>query len=132
LITGVIEVDKYWERLEPLILKSITNRRFTETETLDSIKLSLIKRERQLWYCHDEKGEAIIITTIRILPKTKILYVSYVGGKNIDGFFLESYETLKAFAKDKGCSQLRLAGRKGWARKIPDNSRELITLEIDL
>ena len=85
------DVDKLWLSLEKLIYKAIHNRRFTETETMESVKSDLINNNMQLWYCTDGSNDGIILTTISVFPKTKILEVNYAAGSNIENFCLEAY-----------------------------------------
>ncbi len=126
------DVDKLWLSLEKLIYKAIHNRRFTETETMESVKSDLINNNMQLWYCTDGSNDGIILTTISVFPKTKILEVNYAAGSNIENFCLEAYERMKQFGKENGCKQLRGFGRRGWIKLIPDKPKIHLLWDVDI
>ena len=126
------DVDKLWLSLEKLIYKAIHNRRFTETETMESVKSDLINNNMQLWYCTDGSNDGIILTTISVFPKTKILEVNYAAGSDIENFYLESYEKMKQFGKENGCKQLRGFGRRGWIKLIPDKPKIHLLWDVDI
>ena len=126
------KIDENFHLFKDLIEKAITNRRFTQLHDLKSIKEALLSKEMQLWYCHDDEGECVIITSIINYPLTKRLEVNYVGGDRIEGFFLESYNALKQFAKGNNCKQLTGFGRKGWLKLIPDDVRYHALWDVDI
>ena len=126
------DVDKLWLSLEKLIYKAIHNRRFTETETMESVKSDLINNNMQLWYCTDGSNDGIILTTISVFPKTKILEVNYAAGSDIENFCLEAYERMIQFGKENGCKQLRGFGRRGWIKLIPDKPKIHLLWDVDI
>lgn len=128
----IYRVKKNFKMFEPLIKKAITNRRFTQLTNLETVYEDLTSGLSQLWYCHDEEGEAIILTRIEWYPETKILEVNYVSGENIEGLFLESYNELKRFANNNNCKQLRGFGRKGWLKLIPDEYKLLVQWDVEV
>lgn len=132
MISRIKEIDCFCLIKKPLIDKAITNRRFTQLTNFEHVVNQLKKGLMQLWYCQDQNGECVILTSIVTYPETKILELNYAGGERIEGFFLEAYESLKAFGREQDCNQIRGFGRRGWLKLIPDNYRETVQWDVDL
>lgn len=125
-------IDDYWDVLKPLVQKAIENRRFVETETLESLYLDLKSGKRQLWFGSDEIGKAIAVTTLHQYPKVKVIELNYIGGENIQGFYLQAYEMFKDYGRENGCTILRGFGRVGWLKLLPDKVTEVIQWDVKL
>ena len=77
----------------------------------------LINAEYQLWTSQTNEIETVLVTAIQTDGATKFCLLLACGGKNIMACkdFLEEVE---GWAKHKGCSEMRIYGRKGWARLL--------------
>lgn len=72
--------------------------------------------EYQFWLIWADDYAGAIVTAIEVHPTHKALRIIAAGG---DGSTTESaIETLEAFARAEGCTELRMWGRKGWKRKL--------------
>lgn len=51
-------------------------------------------------------------------PAGRIGYVLFAGGKEAARWVPEAADTLTAWAREMGCKELRVIGRKGWAKLL--------------
>lgn len=78
----------------------------------------------QLWVVTHGGAIVVVVTTINNYPAKRVLEVLFVAGNagdNFDEMLSEGWETLKAFANDKGCKEIMGMGRKGWIKAIKDD-----------
>ncbi len=126
------ELPLMLEEIRPLINRAISNPRFTRMTNLDSVLACLEQGTMQLWYCLDENGHGIILTSVVQYPEVKVLELNYVAGDKIEGYFWPAYYSMKIFGKQMGCQVMRGFGRMGWLRKIPDKVRKHVLWDVDL
>lgn len=126
------EIPLMLEELKPLIVRAISNPRFTRLTNVESVLMALDQGYMQLWYCLDKNGHGIILTTVVQYPEAKLLEVNYVAGENIETLFMTAYHAMKAFGRRMGCQHLRGFGREGWLKLIPDKPRKHVLWDVDL
>lgn len=63
-------------------------------------------------------GDSLIVTEVLAFPKAKALNVFLAVG-NLDEV-MSLQPALEAFGREHGCTVMRMEGRKGWARVLPD------------
>jgi hypothetical protein len=123
------EIESIWGQLEPLIKKVL--KKHEKDFTIESIKEMLLKKEAQLWTSYNGQIEAFVLTHIVIYPNHKICNILMCGGSNLNNW-LEFMSNIGQWAKSIGCKSLRLRGRKGWIKKLPDFKFTKIIMEKDL
>ena len=64
------------------------------------------------------RGESLVVTEVREFPKFSALNVFLAVG-NLDEV-LSLIPDMEAFARAHGCKTMRMEGRKGWRRVLPD------------
>ena len=63
-------------------------------------------------------GDSLVVTEVLTFPKTRALNVFLAVGTLEDVMSLQP--TLEEFGRQHGCSVMRMEGRKGWRRVLPD------------
>ena len=122
------EIEDIWHKVKPLLNKVLQKMDFYYT--INDVKEMLLKEEAQLWTSYEETQlDSVCITRILIHPKYKYLEIITMAGSK------QSFECLKSiekWAKDIGCKKIKLEGRIGWKKLLPDYSQRLIQLEKEL
>lgn len=113
------DILKHWPILEPQIQKSLDHGE-GEYSTFDIFKKS-IDNLMQIWATVDKDNElsCVTVTQVSVYPDYKslqILCLTVINQtvKNMK----DQFYCLEDFAKQNGCSSLRVWGRKGWERKL--------------
>jgi hypothetical protein len=73
----------------------------------------IMKGSAQLW--PTENG--CCVTFISDYPVSKMLQLWLMGG-DFEEVYNEHYSAIEQFAKDRGCDQIFVNGRKGWERRL--------------
>lgn len=123
------ELDIFWYEALDLLRPALD---MNGDHTATSLKRALDKGDLQLW-CHFG-GEAMnmaVITEIADYPKRRICLILLIGGTEMSNW-LQYLAIIEAWAKDKGAQIIRLEGRDGWERVLPEYHRTAITLERGL
>ena len=72
----------------------------------------LLSGHMQLWPAEN----SCLVTEIVVYPKKKVLHVFLAGG-NLDEI-LDMEQSLKEWGIMQGCSNMTMAGRKGWTKVL--------------
>jgi hypothetical protein len=137
-VTQLTTVQSYrikaeWPKLLPFIRKalSVDTGRYTEASIFDA----LLERQMQLWAAIDpEDGRrllAICITEIRNYPGKKVGTVFLCAGAGMAGW-LPYLADIEAWFRVKGCREVDIYGRKGWAKMLPDYTFARVLLRKEL
>lgn len=84
-----------------------------------------------LWVAWDDERKRIIAAATSKLIKVRrglICCITSCGGIDIDRWS-SCLAAIEAYAKDEGCTLMRIEGRKGFARVFPDYTQPWIVLE---
>lgn len=117
-----------WVRFEDVLMPAIDRAGGTHhpRDVLDG----LMSGDYQLW----TYGDSAVVTEIYEYPRKKVCHIFLAGGNMQD--IRELHVMIEEWAKEKGCSSLSLAGRKGWARSFltsdQDWSIDLVLMSKDL
>jgi hypothetical protein len=75
--------------------------------------------------------QAACVTELIVTEWQKTCVIVACGGADMEQW-LHLISGLEQYAKDEGCSCIRIFGRKGWERKLKDYSAAKIVLEKEL
>lgn len=106
---GPEQIDNLW----PLFAHHL--ERLTDYFEADEIRASLKDAEKQLWGLQDGP-EIVGVAITRVLGRT----CEIVGGAGTADYesMRELHKRIETWARDIGCSRMRLQGRKGWIRLL--------------
>lgn len=113
-----------WIRVREYLLPAIERLGGTHTET--DIVAMLMAGHAKLWTA----DKSAVVTEIRSYPRLRELSVIVAGGDMDEILAFE--DDWVAYAKDNGCSRMKIEGRKGWEKVRPDFRLLSITLIKDL
>ncbi len=82
----------------------------------------------QLWLAWSDKCEAAAVTRIIDTPQGRFCLIAALGGKIMSHWVGLKYG-LELWAKQEGCIGMRLYGRYGWLRKLPDYALTRVILD---
>ena len=85
--------------------------------TLEQVYHALCEADMQLWT--SQKGYDIdpaVVTSIQTVKDVKGCLILTAGGNNSDDW-LKFLPLMEEWAREKGCQEMRIYGRIGWARK---------------
>ena len=108
-------IPRHWPRIWSLIEPSVT-RGGEHNER--SVLAALLHGGFVLWCDAKEIADArtFIVTSWCDYPAGRIGYVQFAGGRGMDAWLAEAIAAFRAWANAMGCKELRVVGRKGWAR----------------
>ena len=75
-----------------------------------------------LWACVD----AYSVTAYADFPRGRTAYVKWAAGENVHAWLPAANAAWNRWARDMGCTQIRMSGRKGWARLISDADNDVM------
>jgi len=85
-----------------------------------------------LWLAADTRTiHAAAVTALSIVNGERLCTIVACGGRARQRW-LPLIATLEAFARHEGCRAIRILGRRGWARCLPDYTTTRILLEKPL
>ena len=121
ILTGVpsTHVDQLWPYIVPLILRGLaeSDGRYKP----DDILVDLLTGDKQLWIEGDDRVTAICITNIITGPRRKRLTLFLCAGDGVIQRLPETLPVIEAWAKEQGCDQAEIVGRREWVRVLADS-----------
>ena len=103
------EIDRCRPWIEAALGRSARSHHF------DDIKSMILKGEAHLW--SSENG--CCVTCFSTFPATKMLQLWLLGG-DFEEVYAECSDKIETWARENGCDQLFVNGRKGWEKKLKD------------
>lgn len=106
-----------WHRIWGLIESAVVAG---GEHTERSVLTGLLHGGFVLWSDHPDiaQAHACVVTSWCDYPAGRIGFAQFAGGSNAEAWLTEAISDFSAWAKSMGCKELRVIGRKGWARKI--------------
>ena len=127
------EILMQWHRLAELLLPVM--KRNEVDNTLEDVRQFLLCESMQAWHVN---WETVFITQIQPFgadaknPTKRVCAIVYCAGKDLERWLPYARTHFKEWAKAMNCSKLRITGRDGWERILPDFKRISITVECDI
>lgn len=110
-----------FERCAPWLQAALD--RDAGTHALEDVWELIESGVAQLW----PTPNGAIVTVVEAYPKAKVLRFWLAGGTLRE--LQKSEPTIRAWAKDQGCTLVLIGGRRGWLKALPDY-RELCTAMV--
>lgn len=121
--SGTSPLKKLWPVVGPLLERAVELS--GGTTTLAETFQALLDLKKQLWVIVTEDGgnkniSAAGITSLQSFPSgLQVANIEMLGGENMKAWF-GLKEKFEDWAKDEGCTEVRLFARKAWARHLSD------------
>jgi len=111
-------IDTVWRYVEPHLARAIEQQdEYTKQEVYNSLK----RAECQLWCSlrDDNRIEAALVTSIKKTSDGRLYcLLQACGGENLSNW--DKYiQVVEEWAQSKGCEEMRIYGRRGWAKVLP-------------
>ncbi|GEC56777.1 hypothetical protein ABIF38_005268 [Bradyrhizobium japonicum] len=117
-------VHEFWPFASGLIKTAIER---TGLSAFEDIEKQVLAGEQLLWLAWSEQIEAAATTHL----SRGVCTLTACSGHQRERW-LPLFATIEKYAKDEGCSTLRLYGRKGWERVLDGYRVEHVILEKGL
>ena len=122
-------IEEVWPHARELIRSAID---YTELSDFSDIENEVLYGDQLLWLAWDGKSiEAAATTKIIKVNNRKILILVACAGHNRNSW-MPLREKIEQYGKDEACDRVRLFGRKGWERALPDYHVEHVIMEKGL
>ena len=110
------QIQDVWPHVKPHIKRALDRG---SSYTLDDIYRGLQSTAMQLWVWQGSEIEAALVTTLQTHDKTGVKFCLYLalGGSKMNEW-ADLQPVVEAWAKIKGCTEMRIYGRPGWGRKF--------------
>ena len=116
------QIAAIWPDVMEYVLRGIGDR---NAHTLPRVYKGLESGEYQLWTAQMNGIQAVMITSIQTDnecnaegERVKFCLILSAGGVNMDSWLDTFVSYMEDWAKEQGCTELRIYGRRGWARKL--------------
>jgi hypothetical protein len=115
--------------LARLLIKSAIEH--TGLSDFDHIESQVLSGDQLLWLAISDHVEAAATTHLIKTRGKPILVVTACSGTRRERW-IELRHKIEAYGKAEGASRIRLYGRKGWQRVLPDYRVEYIIMDKEL
>lgn len=130
---AVWEIPLQWHRIAELLLPVM--KRDEVDNTLEDVRQFLLSGNMQAWLID---WETVFITQIQPFgadsknPTKRVCAIIFCAGRDLERWLPYAKTHFKEWAKSMNCSKLRISGRGGWEKVLPDFKRISITVECDI
>jgi hypothetical protein len=123
------EVHRFWPLASDLIRRAMTR---TKLGNLAPVERSVLAGEALLWVIHHEQAlYGAVVTQLEEVDGDKYCTIVACAGEDSPRW-LHLIARIEAFGKAEGCKAMRIFGRKGWARVLPDYRTHALVLQKEL
>lgn len=103
----------------------------TDMGTLAELDTDVLSGRALLWIVCEDAIEAAVVTRLDLTEHSKVCTILACGGKNVrKGLHL--LDSIESYARVEGCDGVRLYGRRGWKRALPDYREIGVVMERKL
>jgi hypothetical protein len=122
-------VERVWPLVSHLIRAAMRKGRISE---FADVERAVLDGAQLLWVAADRQAIwAAAVTQLARANGEKLCTIVACGGRE-RARWLPLKAELERFAKAEGCAAIRIHGRRGWARELPDYRLTRILLEKEL
>ena len=117
-----------WSAVEPLLAPALMRG---GEMTMQTLAEALRDGRLVLWLAWSGRLEAAAVTEIADTIAGRVCCIVACGGRDRANW-LALRADLETYARRAGCARMRIYGRKGWTRVLPDYRATRIILEKEL
>jgi hypothetical protein len=122
-------VREAWPLVAPLIRRAAERDGLSDAAQVED---DLHNGSALLWLAwNGERIEGAAVTQLDAANGQKFCTIVACGGRGLKRWG-SLIGTLERFAREEGCTSVRIYGRRGWARVLPDYRLHSIILEKEL
>jgi hypothetical protein len=117
LLVPTNRVGQIWDRVGPLLARAMTKLQIGDCGTLAQ---QLRDAQALLWIAVDgQELKAALATQVSIVDGRKYCTLVALGGRHRRDW-LPMLGKIEDYARAEGCIAMRIYGRPGWSRVLPD------------
>jgi hypothetical protein len=116
-----------WSVVAPLLEKALD-----DTYNIMDIEEGIKKERFQLFISWNNGVESAVVTEIASYPRAKVLRYVLAGGSNLENWLDQIQQVIEKFAKKNNCTQVEVAGRKGWVKKLKGFKEKAVLLSKEI
>jgi hypothetical protein len=122
-------VHAVWSHVAPLVARAM---RRGGMGAFADVERSLGQGRALVWLAWDGKDIlAAAVTQLDLIDGVKLCTIVACGGQRFARFG-HLIRGLERYAEAEGCTRVRICGRKGWARLLPDYRIQRVIIEKEL
>jgi hypothetical protein len=118
-------VDEIWPHVRDR-LRAAINR--TELSNFEDLEADVFAGMQLVWIAWNGAEIMAVATTQLVKPHDKVCVLTACSGYDRDRW-LPLFARIEQYARDEGCTKMRIYGRKGWQRVLDGYRVEHIILE---
>jgi hypothetical protein len=122
---GSDQIDQFWDEFS----EHVERLRRLGIADPDELRDDLRLAKKQLWGVQD--GRVIGIAITRITGTVCEIYAA-AGTQTMRGQIQQLYAEIERWAPTKGCSRIRIIGRRGWKRALKGFEETGVVLEKEI
>lgn len=115
-----------WPHIAHFVKRAVDRQDY---HTLGEIYQGLTEHRYQLWTVDDPEPVCALITATQYDDDAFYCLLLALGGDGFNRWGYSGIRGVERWAKEKGCTEMRIYGRKGWARKL---GYKLVGMDGDL
>ena len=120
---------EYWPYVEPHVEKALEYGWNQPEEVLELIA----NAQAQCWMAIDgEKVMGVWVTRVEQSERGRFCLVWLAAGEKVHEWLHLVTEKVEPWAKENGCSEMQIVGRKGWVRRLPDYKWTAVVLRKEI
>lgn len=126
------QAEKMWYKLSPLLERA--NDYSLHEYNMDDILHLIMEKKTECWVMWEgDELQAALTTEIVQYPRKKGLNMFLAASNAPIGDVLgEFLATVEQWGKEQGCSIIKLDGRRGWLKLLPDYKAQRVLLTKNL
>ena len=122
------DVRAFWPHVAPLLKQAIERTNLCRFQDIED---DVLDGDGLLWLAWSGKIDAAATTSLQQMEDGLVCVLSTCGGANMNNW-LPLLKKIEAYAKDEGCTALRIFGRAGWQRVLEGYEVTNVVLEKGL
>jgi len=122
-------IHEFWPHIASLIRAAMVRGRIS---TFEQVAEAVLAAEALAWIVWDGTAiKAAVVTSLGTVNGDRICTIVACGGRDRHEW-LGLLGELEVYARTEGCKAIRIFGRRGWERLLPDYRPARILLEKEL
>jgi hypothetical protein len=118
---------RFWPHVAPLVARALA----ATATPIDGVAADVLRGDALIWLAwSDVRGiEAVAVTQVVEIAGERVCMIVSATAVAPRARWLGLLAPLEHYAAAEGCAAIRLRGRKGWQRLLPDYAAPYIVLE---
>lgn len=121
-------IDEMWPHVRDRIKAAVER---TNLSSFDDIEADVLKGLQLVWIAWNGQEILAAATTQLVKLRNKVCVLTACAGYDRERW-LPLFASIEQYARDEGCSTMRIYGRRGWERVLEGYRAEHVILEKGL